>query len=67
MVVQVELFNASPATIRLNAANDQIVSALPAAGASNLGNIRCFTGTFSTTVGTAVNGGTFARCNMSGG
>ena len=66
LVVQVELTNSSPAAIHFNAANDQIVSALPAAGASNLGNVRCFSGTFGNTVGTAVNGGTFARCNFSG-
>ena len=64
-VVQVQLDNPGPAAIALNAANDQIVSGLPA-GATNLGNIRCFKGTFSNTVGTAVNGGTFARCNFSG-
>jgi hypothetical protein len=66
LVVQVELTNSSPAAILLNGANDQIVSALPAAGASGLGNVRCFSGSFFTNVGTAVNGGTFARCNFAG-
>ena len=64
-VVQVQLDNPGPAPIALNAANDQIVSGLPA-GAANLGNIRCFKGSFANTVGTAVNGGTFARCNFNG-
>jgi hypothetical protein len=64
-VVQVELTNASPAAVGLNAANDQIVSGLPA-GATNLGNIRCFEGSFSNNVGTPVDGGTFARCSFSG-
>src|SRR5262249_10596523 len=64
-VVQVQFYNPGPASIGLNAANDQIVSALPAGG-TNLGNIRCFQNSLATNVGAAVNGGTFARCNFSG-
>lgn len=64
-VVQVELGNPGAAAIALNAANDQIVSGLPP-GATNLGSIRCFKNSFSNTAGTAVNGGTFARCDFNG-
>ena len=64
-VVQVALTNNGPAAIGLNAANDQIVAGLPA-GATGLGNIRCFMNNFFNNVGTPVNGGTFARCNFSG-
>jgi hypothetical protein len=64
-VVQVELTNAGPVAIGLNAASDQIVSGLPA-GAANLGNVRCFQGSFFNNVGTPVSGGTFARCSFSG-
>src|SRR5262249_30003224 len=65
LVVQVQLYNPDPASIGMNAANDQIVSGLPAGG-TNLGNIACFRNATANTVGTAVNGGSFARCNFSG-
>src|SRR5262249_41374766 len=64
-VVQVQLYNPRPASIGLNAANHQIVSALPAGG-TNVGNIACFQTSVAASVGTPVNGGTFARCNFSG-
>ncbi len=63
--VTVPLQNNGPAALTLNGANDQIVSGLPAANATNLGNIQCLNNSGGA-IGTPVNGGTFARCNFSG-